>query len=42
MKIASSFLERDFFIVFCYAPPQAGRDVRPREQIPERVAVEAK
>ena len=38
MKIASSLLERDFFIVFCNAPPQAGRDVQRSEataQIPE-------
>ena len=37
-KIASSLLERDFFIVFCNAPPQAGRDVQRSEataQIPE-------
>ena len=37
-KIASSLLERGFFIVFCNAPPQAGRDVQRSEataQIPE-------
>ena len=37
-KIASSLLERDFFIVFCNAPPQAGRDVQRNKvtaQIPE-------
>ena len=37
-KIASSLLERDFFIVFCNAPRRAGRDVQRSEataQIPE-------
>ena len=34
MKIASSLLERDFFIVFCKAPPQVGRDVGAQRRNP--------
>ena len=30
-KVRSSLLESDFFVAFCKAPPQAGRDVASRE-----------